>query len=46
MALRCGDPPSGQGRWTLRLLADRMVELGYIDELSYESVRPVLMQSL
>ena len=45
IALACGvhGPPSG-GRegWTLRLLADRMVELEYVDALSYETVRRVL----
>jgi hypothetical protein len=44
LALACGvhGPPSG-GRegWTLRLLADRMVELEYVDALSYETVRRV-----
>jgi hypothetical protein len=35
LALVCGAPPSGQGRWSLRLLADSMVELGYIESISY-----------
>ena len=30
IALTCSSPPEGQGRWTLRMLADRMVELGYV----------------
>jgi transposase len=45
IALRCSEPPNGQGRWTLRLLADRMVELGYVDELSHETVRQVLKKT-
>jgi hypothetical protein len=32
--LACSDPPEGRVRWTLRLLADRMVELGYLDSIS------------
>jgi transposase len=35
-------PPEGRGRWTLRLLARRMVELAYVDTLSYETVRQTL----
>lgn len=42
IALRCSKPPVGHARWTLRLLADQMVELGYIDELSHETVRDTL----
>lgn len=32
IALRCSEPPVGHARWTLRLLVDQMVELGYINE--------------
>lgn len=32
--LACSQPPQGRGRWTLQLLADKMVELGYIDTIS------------
>ncbi len=32
--LACSSPPEGRGRWTLQLLADKMVELGYIDTIS------------
>ncbi|MBN2394725.1 MAG: helix-turn-helix domain-containing protein [Anaerolineae bacterium] len=39
VALRCSDPPSGRARWTLQLLADRMVELRYVAAISHESVR-------
>jgi len=42
IALACSDPPKGRERWSLRLLADRMVELGYADALSYETVRRTL----
>lgn len=45
IALACGAPPEGQARWTLRLLADKMVELEYVDELSYETVRRVLKKT-
>ena len=43
VALACQEqPPAGYSRWTLRLLAERMVALEYVDELSYETVRRVL----
>ena len=42
VALSCGDPPEGRAQWSLRLLADRAVELGYIDSVSHETVRRVL----
>ena len=42
VALSCGDPPEGRSQWSLRLLADRAVELGYIDTVSHETVRRVL----
>jgi transposase len=42
IALVCGQPPHGKGRWTLRLLANQMVELGYIEAISYETVRQTL----
>jgi transposase len=45
IALACSSPPEGQGRWTLRLLANRMVELEYVDALSYETVRRVLKKT-
>ena len=46
VAVACGTPPEGQGRWTLRLLADRMVELEHLDSLSYETVRRVLKKTV
>ena len=39
MALACSGPPEGKQRWTLRLLAERMVELEVVSELSHETVR-------
>ncbi len=45
VALSCGDPPEGRARWSLRLLADRAVELGYIDSVSHETVRRVLKKT-
>jgi transposase len=45
IALAKSDPPTGRGRWTLRLLADQMVQLEYIDGLSHESVRKVLKKT-
>ena len=39
VALSCSRPPEGYVRWSLRLLADRMVELGYVDSVSHETVR-------
>jgi len=42
IALACSKPPEGRARWTLRLLAERMVELEYVDTVSHETVRGVL----
>lgn len=42
IALACSEPPEGHTRWTLRMLADRMVELAYVESLSHEAVRQVL----
>lgn len=42
IALTCSEPPAGQERWTLRLLARRMVNLGYVPALSHETVRRTL----
>ena len=42
VALSCSEPPEGYVRWSLRLLADRAVELKYIDSISYETVRRLL----
>jgi hypothetical protein len=45
IALSCSEPPSGHARWSLRLLADKMVELKYTDSISYETVRRVLKKT-
>lgn len=45
IALACSEPPEGKPRWTLRLLADRMVELEYAETVSYETVRRVLKKT-
>jgi hypothetical protein len=45
VALSCSEPPEGYSRWSLRLLADRVVELNYIDGISYETVRRVLKKT-
>ena len=42
VALSCSDPPEGFARWSLRLLADKVVELNYIDSISHETIRRVL----
>jgi transposase len=41
-ALACSEPPEGHARWTLRLLADRVVELGLIDSISHTGISKVL----
>jgi hypothetical protein len=45
IALACSAPPEGRGRWTLRLLADKMVALNYVDEVSYETIRQTLKKT-
>jgi hypothetical protein len=42
IALRCSAPPQGHSAWTLHLLADHMVRLGYVESISHESVRQLL----
>lgn len=46
VALTCGAPPEGHGRWSLRLLADQMVQLGYVETISHETVRHVLADNV
>ncbi len=43
IALVCSTPPDGSARWTLRLLASSLVELGYVEHISHETVRQVLL---
>jgi len=45
IALSCGEPPEGFARWSLRMLADKMVELNYVDSISHETVRSVLKKT-
>jgi transposase len=45
IALACSEPPEGQARWSLRLLADRLVELEVVDEVSYQTVRRTLKKT-
>jgi len=45
IAMSCSEPPKGFARWSLRLLADKMVELKYIDDISHETVRRVLKKT-
>jgi Homeodomain-like domain len=45
VAVTCSEPPSGHKRWTLRLLADTLVELAVVDTVSYETVRQTLKQT-
>src|SRR2546421_4137494 len=42
IALACSACPDGQARWSLRLLAGRLVELGYVEQVSHETVRQTL----
>lgn len=45
ISLRCSEPPSGYNKWTLRLLADKMVELSYVDSMSKDSVHTLLKKT-
>ncbi len=45
IALCCSEPPEGYSKWLLRLLADKMVELNYIDGISHMSVGEVLKKT-
>lgn len=44
-ALACSTPPEGRCRWTLRLLADRAVELNIVDAISYDTVAAILKKT-
>jgi transposase len=41
-ALACSDPPEGHARWSLRLLADKMIELEYVESISHMTIQEVL----
>ena len=45
IALACGDPPKGYAKWTLRLLADKSVKLGYIGSISHTQVGRILKKT-
>jgi hypothetical protein len=47
VALACSEPPEGQARWSLRLLADKLVELEIVEEeeVSYQTVRRILKKT-
>jgi transposase len=45
VALSYSEPPEGYARWSLRLLADRVVELNYIDSISHEAIRRILKKT-
>src|SRR5690348_4103703 len=45
VALACSPPPSGQARWSLRLLADKLVELEIVEDISYQTVRTTLKKT-
>jgi len=45
ISLCCSDPPDGFAQWSLRLLADKMIELKYVDSVSYETVRRTLKKT-
>jgi transposase len=45
IALSCGKAPDGFSKWSLRLLADKMIELKYVDDISYETIRKALKKT-
>jgi transposase len=45
IALACSEPPAGKARWTLRMLAEEMVELEVVESLSHETVRQALKKT-
>lgn len=45
-ALACSAPPPGYARWSLRLLADKAVELGYCDHISHTKVKEILKKTI
>jgi putative transposase len=44
-ALACSEPPEGYAQWSLRLLADKVVELGYCERISHTEVREILKKT-
>ena len=45
IAVACSTPPEGRRRWTLRLIAERMVELDIVDSISHETVRQAMKKT-
>jgi transposase len=45
IALACSEPPRGRDRWSLRLLADKAVELGIVEKVSHETIRKTLKKT-
>jgi transposase len=45
IALACGAPPAGRCRWSLRLLADKLVDLGHVETVSHETIRRALKKT-
>jgi transposase len=45
VSLCCSQPPKGFAKWSLRLLADKIVELDYVESISHETVRQVLKKT-
>lgn len=45
IALACSEPPTGRTHWSLRLLQERFVKLGHVDNISYETIRRVLKKT-
>lgn len=46
IAICCSEPPEGYERWTLRLVADKCVELGYVDSISHMTVKRTLKKQI
>jgi len=46
ISIACSEPPEGMAKWSLRLLADKMVELEYVENISHESVRTLLKKRI
>ncbi len=44
-AVACSAPPQGHARWSLRLLADKVVELGYVASISHDSIHQILKKT-
>jgi len=45
IATRCSEVPDGFNKWTLRMLADKMIELDYVETISHETVRQILKKT-